>query len=97
MSWENILKDTEKGVGTAAKLVGAAVLSADEEKSAEVEKLYGTHRLGESDIADSMRNMVEQLQELEELDSNQSTPEIQRAFDDASSALNKLQVLLGAI
>ena len=101
MSWKNTLKcgsmESEKetkGIATAAR-VGAAVLSGDDEEKSDVEKLYGTHRQGGSDIAESMRNMIEQLQEMETMEIDMGvSPEIQSAFDEAAQSLGKLQTLL---
>lgn len=86
--------DETKGIATAARM-GALAIDDGEEKS-DVEKLYGTHRQGTSDVADSMRDMVEQLQEIEEMGAMSAgiSPEIQRAFNDATQALGKLQALL---
>ena len=105
MSWKDTLKcgsmepdeETKGPLASAAKLVGSALTGDDEEKS-DIEKLYGTHRQGGSDIADSMRNMIEQLQEIEEIlfdwQKYDASPEIQNAFDEATQSLGKLQALL---
>tara|TARA_R110000824_G_scaffold35603_2_gene111391 strand:- start:15439 stop:15843 length:405 start_codon:yes stop_codon:yes gene_type:complete len=98
------IKTEKKSVGTIARLGAAAITGDDEEKSGsncepdkeDVEKLYGTHRQGTSDVADSMRDMVEQLQEIEEMGAMSASisPEVQRAFNEATQALGKLQTLL---
>ena len=57
--------------------------------------MSGTHRQGGSDIAESMRNMIEQLQEIETMEIDMGvSPEIQSAFDEAAQSLGKLQTLL---
>ena len=85
--------DETKGIATAAK-IGALAINDGEEKS-DVEKLYfGT----KGDAAEHMKDMVQQLQEIEEGRSEHHgdtwTPEITLAFDDATQALGKLQTLL---
>lgn len=94
MNWKDTLKEETKGIATAAR-VGAAVLSDDDEEKSDVEKLYfGT----KGDASEHMKNMVQQLQEIEEGRSEHHgenwTPEITLAFDEATQALGKLQTLL---